>query len=185
MHRLFLGLAIVGTLFLSGCANLSTNLKPGEAMPSDKDAIFVISNMSWGLGLTFAEGEYDAPSNTFNFTRDGIILKPYFVASKDEHYTAIRVPGGHSWALAGANTRLGSSQISWDRGSRSFNFTAPAGKVVYVGQFTVDTFKDDKRHVSWHMGDDFEETRQWMQVHYPALAPQLERTEVRPYIVHW
>ncbi|KPC52552.1 hypothetical protein [Amantichitinum ursilacus] len=169
---------------LLGCAlapSSYSNLRAEEPLPGPNESIIVFGTNATRMWLYFSPGAFEPEDRVFTPSAGSPLI--YTVPSADEPYVAVRVPANTSYVLGKAQSKDGwaTIKLSFCRKTQTLGFTAPAGKVLYVGNMQfIQLPKESAMSLPTYKleyVDDFEGARKFMRSHYPALVPALESGE--------
>lgn len=158
----------LAALACAGCA--ADNLKPGALPPAPDRTYFV-------MGVS--------PNNFNALFFDGHIEGDRFVERTPQtaQFSGAAVDGYVIGDVKGGDT-LGLTELLFTDGSYTWPcngahvpvFTAPAGKVIYLGD---ERFNPQDREVSARHGSNIEAARAFLRRKYPQLADRLEPGQVQ------
>jgi hypothetical protein len=96
-------------------------------------------------------------------------------------YIVAKVKGDEQYAIRSAGEMQGHTIFGrlFHPAKETLTFKVPAGKVVYVGEETIGIGSDTRGSLlfSSDVHDDLDAARQYLEIHYPDLAPRLEQGE--------
>jgi hypothetical protein len=175
MQRLAALLAIAA--LCAGCEVISRVDK--NVNPSREDAIFVFGSAPDNFRIWVMHAEIIEKGGAVTVKGDQIGF-PVLVANPENGFLVGKVSGGATLAITGvravrANETIG-PRFSACAGNTTMAFTAPAGKVVYIGSVRLSM---EGKEVFARYSNDFESAKKHIDGNYPNLRGRIERHDHR------
>jgi hypothetical protein len=160
----------------AACASCTTTTRVDkDATVSQDESIFVVGSSPEHFRLWFMRADIIEKDGTATVKQD-VVGIPLLVANPENGFLVGRVRGGYTIAITGVRAVRASETFgpgfSACGGNRTMVFTAPAGKVVYVGHAEL-SMKGKQIFASY--STDFEAARKHVDANYPNLRGKLER----------
>lgn len=158
------------------CASCTTTTRVDkDATVSQDTSIFVVGSSPEHFRIWFMRADIVEKDGTTNVKQD-VLGIPLLVANPENGFLVGQVRGGDTIAITGVRiVRAGETfgpGGSACGGNRTMVFTAPAGKVVYVGNAE---FSMQGKQVFARYSNDFEAARKHVDANYPNLRGKLEQ----------
>lgn len=158
------------------CASCATMTSVEKSATVSKDeSIFVVGSSPEHFRIWFMRADIIEKDGTTTVKEDFVGI-PLLVANPENGFLVGRVRGGYTIAITGvravkANETFGPG-FSACGGNKTMVFTAPAGKVVYVGHAELSM---KGRQVFARYSNDFEAARKHIDGNYPNLRGKLQQ----------
>lgn len=146
-----------------------------DAKVSDDESIFVVGSAPESFRIWFMRADIVEKDGASTVKPDAIGI-PLLVANPENGFLVGRVRGGNTIAITGvravsANETFGPGFTACG-GTKTMVFTAPAGKVVYVGHAAL-SMRGKQLYASY--SNNFEAARQHIDGNYPNLRGKLQQ----------
>ena len=170
-RRLVLLLALAATC--ASCTRATRVEK--EATVSDNESIFVVGSAPENFRIWFMRADIIEKDGATTVKQDAVGI-PLLVANPENGFLVGRVRGGYTIAITGvravsANETFGPGFTACG-GNKTMVFTAPAGKVVYIGHAEFST---KGKQLFAIYSSNFEAARKHIDGTYPNLRGKVEQ----------
>ena len=172
MHlRLVLLLALA-----AACASCTTATRVDKAATiAEDESIFVVGSAPENFRIWFMRADLIQKDEATTVKQDAVGI-PLLVANPENGFLVGRVRGGYNIAVTGvravsANQTFGPGFTACG-GTKTMVFTAPAGKVVYIGHAE---FSMRGKQLFARYSNDFQAARSHIDANYPNLRGKLEQ----------
>ena len=160
----------------AACASctMTTRVDKGATV-SDSESIFVVGSAPENFRIWFMRADIIEKDGATTVKQD-VVGIPLLVANPENGFLVGRVRGGYTIAITGvravsANETFGPG-FSACGGNRTMVFTAPGGKVVYIGHAEL-SMKGKQIYANY--SNNFEAARKHVDGNYPNLRGKLEQ----------
>ena len=160
----------------AACASCTMTTRVDKnASVAEDESIFVVGSAPENFRIWFMRADVIEKDGTATVKPD-VVGIPLLVANPENGFLVGRVRGGYTIAITGvrivrANETFGPGGTACG-GNRTMVFTAPAGKVVYVGNAE---FGMQGKQVFASYSTDFAAARKHLDANYPNLRGKLEQ----------
>lgn len=167
--QVLIAAACVVALLCAGCSAPMPDASAAVQAPDD--AYFVLGVQPHNMMLQIDQAEI----------RDGQLVRFFDVLPLHEYgqaegdFIVVKVKGGSTLALHSASMMAGHTifGLYFRPTINTWAFQVPAGKVVYIG--SVAFVSDAARGLKPVFSDDLDGARDYVAMHYPALAGKVEQ----------